>query len=47
MAGAVLCSKLPEINAVETHSAKRYVIVPRLKNEPVGADRLLELAAEN
>lgn len=36
--------ELREINAVATHHAKRFVVVPLLKNEPVGVKRLLELA---
>jgi len=40
-------SELPEINAIATWYAKRYAVVPLLKNEPVGVDRLLELAAGN
>ncbi len=40
-------NELPEINAVATRYAKRYAIVPLLKNEPVGVDRLLELTAGN
>jgi arsenite-transporting ATPase len=38
-------NELPEINAVAAQYAKRYAVVPLLKNEPVGVDRLLELAA--
>jgi arsenite-transporting ATPase len=37
-------NELREINAVATHHARRYAIVPQLKEEPVGVDRLLELA---
>ena len=40
-------NELPEINAVATRYAKRYAIVPLLKNEPVGVERLLELTAGN
>lgn len=36
-------NELPEIDAVTTHHAKRYAIVPLLCNEPVGANRLLQL----
>jgi arsenite-transporting ATPase len=38
-------NELREIDAVATILAKRYAVVPLLKNEPVGVDRLLELAA--
>jgi arsenite-transporting ATPase len=37
-------NELREIGAVATHHAQRYAIVPQLKEEPVGVDRLLELA---
>lgn len=38
-------NELREINAVATHHAQRYAVVPLLKNEPIGVKRLLELAA--
>lgn len=37
-------NELREIDAVATHHAKRYAVVPMLLREPVGVDRLLELA---
>lgn len=37
--------ELREIDAVATRDARRYAVVPLLKEEPVGIDRLLELAA--
>ena len=40
-------NELPEISAIATRYAKRYAVVPLFKNEPVGVDRLLELAAGN
>ncbi|CDW96259.1 MULTISPECIES: arsenical pump-driving ATPase [Thiomonas] len=36
--------ELREIDAVATRHARRYAVVPLLKEEPVGVDRLLELA---
>lgn len=36
-------NELPEINAVATRHAQRYAVVPLLKEEPVGMERLLEL----
>jgi arsenite-transporting ATPase len=36
-------NELREINAVATQHAKRYAIVPLLKEEPIGVTRLLEL----
>jgi hypothetical protein len=38
-------AELPEIDAVATRHARRYAVVPMLSTEPVGVDRLLELAA--
>ena len=38
-------NELPEINAVITRHASRYALVPLLKDEPVGVDRLLQLAS--
>lgn len=38
-------NELREINAVSSHHAQRYAVVPLLKDEPVGVTRLLELAA--
>ncbi len=37
-------NELREINTVVTRHAKRYAVVPLLKVEPVGVDRLLELS---
>jgi arsenite-transporting ATPase len=37
-------NELHEINTVVTRHARRYAVVPLLKEEPVGVDRLLELA---
>jgi arsenite/tail-anchored protein-transporting ATPase len=37
-------NELCEIAAVASHHSKRYAVVPMLKEEPVGVDRLLELA---
>ncbi|HVK55209.1 MAG TPA: arsenical pump-driving ATPase [Burkholderiales bacterium] len=37
-------NELREIEAVATRHAKRFAVVSLLKNEPVGVDRLLELA---
>jgi arsenite-transporting ATPase len=37
-------NELREIEAVAKHHAHRYAVVPLLREEPVGADRLLELA---
>ena len=37
--------ELREIDAVATRHARRYAVVPLLKEEPIGVDRLLELAA--
>ncbi len=37
-------NELREIDAVATHHARRYAVVPLLKEEPVGIERLLELA---
>ncbi|SFK89101.1 arsenical pump-driving ATPase [Methylocapsa palsarum] len=36
-------NELKEITAVATHHARRYAVVPLLKDEPIGVDRLLEL----
>ena len=36
-------NELPEIDKVARHYAKRYAIVPLLKEEPIGVTRLLEL----
>jgi len=40
-------SELHEINDVATTHAQRYAVVPLLKEEPVGVERLLEMAAGN
>ncbi len=37
-------NELPEIEAVATIHAQRYAVVPLLKEEPVGVERLLELS---
>ena len=37
-------NELREIAAVETIHAARYAVVPLLKDEPIGVDRLLEIA---
>ena len=37
--------ELREIDAVATRHARRYAVVPLLKEEPIGVDRLLELVA--
>ena len=36
-------NELREVEAVAAHYARRYAVVPLLKDEPVGVDRLLEL----
>jgi arsenite-transporting ATPase len=38
-------NELREINAVTTLHASRYALVPLLKDEPIGVDRLMKLAA--
>lgn len=38
-------NELREIDAVASKHAQRYAVVPLLRNEPVGVERLLELAA--
>ncbi len=38
-------TELPEINAVTTLHASRYALIPLLKDEPIGVDRLLKLVA--
>jgi arsenite/tail-anchored protein-transporting ATPase len=37
-------NELPEMEAVASRHATRYAVVPLLRDEPVGVDRLLELA---
>jgi len=37
-------NELGEIQAVATQHAKRYALVPLMKNEPVGVQRLLDLS---
>ncbi|MDC7714273.1 arsenical pump-driving ATPase [Vogesella sp. LYT5W] len=37
-------NELKEIDAVATHHAQRYAVVPLLKQEPIGVTRLLQLA---
>jgi arsenite-transporting ATPase len=37
-------NELREIEAIASHHSKRYAVVPMLKEEPVGVDRLLQLA---
>ena len=38
-------NELVEINAVATQHSKRYAVVPMMKDEPIGVQRLQELAA--
>lgn len=38
-------NELVEINSVAEQYSKRYVVVPMLKDEPIGVQRLLDLAA--
>jgi arsenite-transporting ATPase len=38
-------NELREVEAVATRHASRFAVVPLLKEEPIGAERLLELAA--
>ncbi|MBS0175096.1 MAG: arsenical pump-driving ATPase [Nitrospira sp.] len=38
------CNELVEIDAVARCHASRYAVVPMLKDEPIGVERLLELA---
>lgn len=38
-------NELVEIESVATRHAKRYALVPLLQDEPIGVDRLLQLAA--
>jgi arsenite-transporting ATPase len=40
-------NELREIAAVTTHHAKRYALVPLLRDEPVGVDRLMQLATNS
>jgi arsenite-transporting ATPase len=40
-------NELREINAVAFQHAQRYAVVPQLRQEPVGVDRLLELTGDN
>lgn len=40
-------NELTDIKVVSTTHAKRYAVVPLLKEEPVGVHRLLELSASN
>ena len=40
-------NELREINAVATTHAQRYAVVPLLREEPVGVERLLEMTAGN
>jgi len=37
-------NELREVEAVATRHASRYAVVPLLKDEPIGEERLLELA---
>ncbi|MGZ5580460.1 MAG: ArsA-related P-loop ATPase, partial [Methylobacter sp.] len=39
-------NEIREIQAVAGQHAQRYAVVPLLKQEPVGVDRLLELAGQ-
>jgi arsenite-transporting ATPase len=38
-------NELVEINSVATKYSKRYAVVPMMKNEPIGVQRLQDLAA--
>jgi arsenite-transporting ATPase len=38
-------NELVEINAVASQYSKRYAVVPMLKDEPIGVQRLQNLAA--
>jgi arsenite-transporting ATPase len=38
-------NELREVESVSTRHASRYAVVPLLKEEPIGVDRLLQLAA--
>ena len=40
-------NELSEIEAVATHHARRYAVVPLLRDEPIGVDRLLELTGSS
>lgn len=40
-------NELKEIDAVAMHHARRYAVVPLLKQEPIGVTRLLQLANPN
>ena len=40
-------NELREIDAVATRHAKRYAVVPLLREEPVGVERLLEMAGRS
>ncbi|TRW95413.1 arsenical pump-driving ATPase [Candidatus Methylobacter oryzae] len=40
-------NELREINAVANQHARRYAVVPLLRHEPVGVERLLALTGEN
>jgi arsenite-transporting ATPase len=40
-------NELGEIDAVATRHAKRYAVVPLLREEPVGVERLLEMAGDD
>ena len=40
-------NELREIEAVATRHAQRYALVPLMKNEPVGVQRLLDLAGHS
>jgi arsenite-transporting ATPase len=40
-------NELMEIESVATRYAKRYALVPLLQEEPIGVDRLLQLAANS
>ncbi len=39
-------NELVEINAIAKEYSKRYAVVPMLKDEPIGVERLLKLSAE-
>ncbi len=36
-------NELPEIHAIATRHARRYALIPLMKHEPIGIDRLMEL----
>ncbi len=40
-------NEMREIQAVANRHARRYTLVPLLKDEPVGVDRLMQLASNS